>query len=186
MISTHNQRVTMKKRAIIVSILLHALLLMTVYVFQHVVFPFMRLGGLVPLLLPVASTGIALYEGRDTGGVTGLFAGILCDISFNQPAGVFTVLLTLTGLFVGALADSYILRGFVTFYISVALVLIISAFVQMFPLLISTTINVPMQALTQTAIGQTIYSLILALPIWIFVRAISKHTERTTPTRRST
>ena len=175
----------MKKREIVVSILLHTLLIVTVYVFQAVVFPFMRLGGLVPLLLPVAGTGIALYEGRDVGGVAGLFAGILCDISFNQPAGVFTVLLTLTGLFVGALADAYILRGFVTFYVSSAAVLIVSAFVQMFPFMISTTVNVPMQALMQTAVGQTVYSLILALPIWIFVRAISKYTDRIKPTGRS-
>ena len=109
----------MKKKVLVISILFHGMLLLTVFVFQDVIFPFMRLGGLVPLLLPVAATGIALYEGRYTGGIAGLCAGILCDITFNQPVGVFTVFLTLTGLIVGTMADTVILRGLLHF-ISVA------------------------------------------------------------------
>ena len=170
----------MKKKALLVSILLHALLLVTVYVFQGVIFPFMRIGGLVPLLLPIASTGVALYEGRYTGGVTGLFAGILCDISFNQPVGTFTVFLTLAGLFIGALADALILRGFVTYYLCTAAVLVASAFVQMFPLVLLQDPAPPPQALLTTAVQQTIYSLILAFPIWFFVRALGNRAERMT------
>jgi len=166
----------MKKRALILSILLHGLLLIVVYVFQGVIFPFIRLGGLVPLLLPIASTGIALYEGRDIGGIAGLFAGILCDVSFNQPVGVFTVLLTLTGLVVGTLADTVMLRGFANYYISVAAVLIISTIVQVFPLIVFQ--DIPVQLLLGTAIQQNIYSLVLALPIWFFIRALGRYTER--------
>jgi len=175
----------MNKKTLIISILLHTLLLTVVYVFQGVIFPFMRLGGLVPLILPVAATGIALYEGRYIGGITGLFAGVLCDISFNQPTGVFTVLLTLTGLIVGALADTVILRGFVTYYISCAAVLIVSAFVQMFPLIVFPTYDVSIYVLMPTAIQQTIYSLILAFPIWFFVRALGKWTEKVSPSGRT-
>jgi len=171
----------MKKQILIISILLHTLLLVVVYVFQGMIFPFMRLNGLVPLLLPIASTGVALYEGRDTGGITGLFAGILCDVSFNQPAGVFTVLLTLTGLIVGTLADTVVLSGFVTYYISCAAVLMISAFVQMFPLMLLPDYNMSILSLISVAIQQTIYSLILALPIWFFVRALGKRAERVAP-----
>jgi len=171
----------MKKQALIISIFLHSLLLIAIYVLQGVIFPFVRLGGLVPLLLPIASTGIALYEGRYVGGVVGLFAGILCDISFNQPAGVFTVLLTLSGLFIGTLADAYILRGFVTYYISCTAVLIASVMVQIFPLAADTQQSIPAQALISTAIQQTTYSLIFAFPIWFFVRALAKFAERFTP-----
>ena len=174
----------MKKKALIFTIFLHALLLIVVYLFQGVVFPFMRLGGLVPLLLPIASTGIALYEGRYAGGVAGLFAGILCDISFNQPAGAFTVFLTLSGLLVGTLADTVILRGFVTYYLCCSAVLIVSASIQMLPLMLSPLQNIPIQALISTAIQQTIYSLILALPIWFFVRALGKFADRFSPSGR--
>jgi len=145
----------------------------------------MRLGGLVPLLLPVAATGIALYEGRYTGGIAGLFAGVLCDISFNQPTGVFTVLLTLTGLIVGTLADTVILRGFVTYYICCTAVLIISAFVQMFPLILFPSYDISIYAMIPTAIQQTIYSLILALPIWFFVRALGNWTDKVSPSGRT-
>lgn len=173
----------MRKRDLIISIFLHTLLLVAVYVLQGVIFPYLRLNGLVPLLLPVAATGVALYEGRDIGGIVGLFAGILCDVSFNQPAGAFTVLLTLTGLIVGTLADTVILRGFVTYYLSCAAVLILAAFVQMFPLIISPFQSVPVQSLISLSIQQTIYSLILALPIWFFVRGLGKRTDRVSPGR---
>jgi len=168
----------MKKQLLIVSVLLHAAFILTVYLFQSVVFPLMRINGLVPLVLPVAATGIALYEGRYAGGIVGLFAGILCDISFNQPTGVFTVLLTFTGLVVGTLADMIILRGIVTYYIACAAVLIVSAFVQSFPLMIIPDNNVPMSALLSTSIQQTVYSLILALPIWFFVQMLGKRADR--------
>jgi len=174
----------MKKKALINTILLHALLLVVVYVFQGVIFPYMRIGGLVPLLLPIASTGVALYEGRYTGGVTGLFAGILCDISFNQPVGTFTVFLTFSGLIVGAIADNLVLRGFVTYYVLCTVVLIVSAFVQMFPLIISANAPPP-QPLISTAIQQTLYSLILAFPIWFSVQALGKRAERMTSSGRA-
>ena len=178
----------MKKRTLFISILLHVLLLLAVYILQGVIFPFIRINGLVPLMLPIASTGIALYEGRDIGGLSGLFAGILCDVSFNQPVGVFTVFLTLSGLLIGTLADTVILRGFVTYYISCAIILFISAIVQIYPLLLTLTSepvqSIPLQALISTTIQQTIYSLILALPIWFFVQALGKHTDRVSPSGR--
>jgi len=171
-----------KKQALVISILLHALLLVAAYVFQGVIFPFMRLGGLVPLLLPVAGAGIALYEGRYTGGIAGLFAGILCDISFNAPVGTFTVFLTLTGLGIGTLADAFILPGFVTYYLSCFIVLVISAFIQMFPLVVLQGIAI--QVLIGTAIQKIIYSLIFALPMWFLVRGLGKRSQRTPASRR--
>jgi len=168
----------MKKHLLVASILLHAAFLIIVYIFQGVVFPFMRINGLVPLLLPVATIGIALYEGRDIGGIFGLFAGILCDISFNQPVGVFTVLLTISGLVVGTLADIVILRGFVTFYISSTAILIVSAIVQLFPIMLIPESAPPFTDLMAIVIQQTIYSLVFALPIWFFVRALGKRADK--------
>ena len=172
----------MKRRTLIISMALHALLLMIVYIFQSMIFPYLRLAGLAPLLLPIVSTGVAVYEGRYTGGIVGLFAGILCDISFHQPAGVFTVLLTLTGLLIGTLADTIITRGFVTFFLSCLTVLAVSVFVQMFPLVFFE--DVPPRLLWSTALWQTVYSLIFALPIWFAVRALGKRAQRVSPSGR--
>ena len=165
----------MKRRAMIVSIILHALLLLTVYVFQGMIFPYLRINGLVPLLLPIVCVGVAVYEGCHTGGIVGLFAGVLCDASFNQPIGLFTILLTLAGLFVGALADTVLTRGIVTYILSCIAILVVSAFVQIFsPLFFS---NAPQAPLLYISLWQTLYSLFFALPIWFFVRALGKHAQ---------
>jgi len=173
----------MKKRAVrrkfFISIILHALLILTVYVLQRMVFPHIRLFGLIPLLLPVVSTGIAVFEGRDIGGVAGLFAGIMCDISFNEPVGVFTVLLTFTGLLVGTLADTVMTRGFLSFYCSSLAVLLLSVTAQIFPLLFFDG-ALPRALLTE-AMRQTIYSLMFTFPIFPLVRALGRRSGRVLP-----
>ena len=156
----------------VVTIILHGLLLMIVYIFQGVIFPYLRLLGFVPLLLPIVSTGVAVYEGRYAGGITGIFAGILCDISFNEPAGVFTVLLTMSGLLIGMLADTVMTRSFATYIISCIIVFAVSSFAQMFPLLFFE--NVPPRPLLVTALWQTVYSFIFVFILWFFVRALGK------------
>ncbi|MDR2590414.1 MAG: hypothetical protein LBC71_05455 [Oscillospiraceae bacterium] len=166
----------MKRKVLIVSILLHAALLITVYVLQGVILPFLRIGGLVPLILPITVAGVALYEGRYIGGLTGLFAGILCDISFNQPVGIFTVTLTIIGLFIGALSDAVVLQGFATYFLMCATTLVISTIVQIVPLIVY--LGIPPQALIGTAIGQFVYSLVLAFPLWFFIRALGKRADR--------
>jgi len=172
----------MNRRTFVVSIILHALLLMTVYVFQGMIFPQLRLIGLVPLLLPVVSTGVAVYEGRYAGGIFGILAGVLCDVSFNEPAAVFTVLLTITGLIIGTLADTVLTRGIATYFLACVAVLAVSAFAQMFPLLFFE--NVPPAPLMAVALWQTVYSLVFALPLWFFVRALGKRAQRVSPSGR--
>ena len=153
-----------------VSLILHALLLLTVYVFQGMIFPYLPLSGLVPLLLPVACAGIAVYQGRVAGGVFGLFAGIFCDISFNAPVGLFTVVLTFAGIAAGALADTVLTRKFGSFFCCSAAILILCAFVQLFPLLFFD--GVPPYLLLSTALRQTLYSMLFTFPLWFFVRSL--------------
>ena len=161
-----------KRRDWIVLIALHALLLLTVYVLQGMIFPYMRIVGFIPLLLPIVSVGIAVNEGCHAGGIAGLFAGILCDSSFNQPVGVFTVLLTLTGLFVGALVDSVVMRGFVTYMVCCFVVLIISALVQIFPYFVFDRILE--RAFLSVALRQTLFSIVFAPLLWFFARALGR------------
>jgi cell shape-determining protein MreD len=166
----------MQRRSWIFLIVLHAVLILTAYVFQGMIFPYVRIFGLIPLLLPIVSTGIAVYEGCHAGGIAGLFSGILCDASFNQPMGTFTVLLTLTGLIIGALVDSVIMRGFVTYILACLVVLVISAIVQIMPHLLFSE-NLPQSATVAMfglAIRQTLFSLLFAIPIWFSVRALGR------------
>jgi len=172
----------MRRKTRVVSIILHALLLMIVYVFQGMIFPYIRLYGFAPLLLPIVSTGVAVCEGRDTGGLVGMIAGILCDVSLGDPVGVFTVLLTVTGIIIGTLADTIVTRGFATFLLASAAVLAVSAFVQMFPLLVFA--DVPAQPLIATAIRQSVYSILFTFPLWFFVRALGVRAQRVSPSGR--
>jgi len=162
----------MKRRTLIASIILHALLIVTVYILQGIIFPYIRINGLVPLLLPIVTTGVAVRQGRTVGGIVGLFSGLLCDISFNEPVGLFMVVLTLMGIFVGALADTVLTRGFGAFILCCIAVLAFAAFVQMFSLLMF--VGVQPSLLLMTALWQTVYSLVFAFPIWFFVRVIGR------------
>ena len=166
----------------VVSIIFHALLLLIVFSLQDIVFLYIKISGLVPLLLPIVSTGVAVYQGHITGGVVGIFAGILCDVTFNEPAGTFTILLTLTGLFIGFLSDTVMARGFATYLICCAAVLAVSAIAQLFPLLFFE--NVQPRPLLLMALRQTVYSLFYAAPIWFFVRALGKRAQRFAPSGR--
>lgn len=165
-----------KRRDFVVSVVLHALLLIVVYVFQSMILPSFRLYGIVPLLLPVTVTGVAVYEGRYVGGVTGIFAGILCDISFNEPTAMFTFLLTMAGLLVGTLADTVMMRGLATFLLGCLAVLAVCAFAQMFTMLFFD--RVPPAPLLTTALWQTVYSAVFVFPIWFFVNALGKRALR--------
>ena len=177
------QQWTLKKRwTYVVSLIFHAVLLVTVYALQGMIFPYLRFMGLVPLLLPIVTTGVAVYQGRVAGGIVGIFAGILCDISFNEPVGLFTVLLTFLGLFIGTLADTVMARAFATYIISCLFALSVSAFAQMFPLMFFE--YVPSQLLVTVAIRQTVYSLLYAIPIWFIVRALGKRAQRVSPSGR--
>ena len=164
------------RRDFVISVVLHALLMIIVYMLQGIIFSYIRLFNLVPLLLPIVSTGIAVYEGRYAGGIAGIFAGIFCDISFNESVGMFTVLLTILGLLVGMLADTIMTRGFATFFLCCVAVLAVSAFAQMFPLMFFE--NVPSTPLLVLALWQTVYSLIFTVPLWFFVRALGNRALR--------
>ena len=162
----------MKKKKYGLPILYHALLLLTVYLLQGLLLPYLRVFGLVPVLLPIVSTGTAIFEGRVRGGIFGLFTGIFCDLSYNQPTIVFTVLLTLTGIAVGFMADTVLSRGFPTFFVTCAGVLLLVSFVQMFALLFFE--GVPPEQLLLVAIYQTLYSLVFTIPIYFIVRPFGR------------
>jgi cell shape-determining protein MreD len=167
------------RRRIFVSILIHVLLFLVVYALQDMILIHLQLFGLVPLLLPVAATGVAVFEGRDIGGIAGLFVGIMCDISFNAPVGVFTVLLTFTGLLVGTLADTVMRRGFLSFYIASVVVLVISVAAQMFPLVFFN--GVPPQMLFMVAMRQTLYSMLFVFPMYPIVKSLGRRAGRILP-----
>lgn len=150
----------------------HIVFIIAVYIFQALVFPYIPLGGIVPVLLPIAVVGIATFEGSSRGGGYGLLAGMLCDISFNQPVVVMTVTLTAVGIVVGLLTETVMARGFPTYFLGCAGALILTSFVSFFGLLFFK--NVEITALLETAVMQVLCSMIFTIPIYFIVRVLGR------------
>ncbi len=83
-----------RKRRVVLQVLYHALFLLAVYIAQAFVLPFIRPLPSIPLILPLAAVGVAMFEGGGRGAVAGLFAGALCDVAMNQPIASFTLMMT--------------------------------------------------------------------------------------------
>ncbi len=162
----------MSKIKIPVALIAHIIFVIVVYILQSMVFTYITIDGVFPVLLPIAVVGIATFEGSFHGGGYGLLAGMLCDVSFNQPVAVMTVALTVVGIVVGILSETIMARGFPTYFLCCAGVLVLTALVSMSSLMFFA--NVEFSALLQTGVMQTLYSMIFTLPIYPIVRALGR------------
>lgn len=150
---------------------LRALILLLLYVLQTDVFTHLRIGGICPLALPLAAVGFGIFDGGLKGGLWGLVAGILCDLSVGS-SFTFTVLLTLTGFFSGFLSEFILARGFPSFLTLSVAALLLCSVMQAFPSVAYMGVS-----LADGAIGvliQTAYSLIFVLPVYWASRGISR------------
>lgn len=157
-------------------VLFYALLLFGLYILQAMIFTHLPIFGVKPLLLPVAVMCVALFEGTAGGGAFGLFAGILCDMSFNQPAIQFTLFLTLLGLSAGYLFDTVLSTSMPAFIVCTVISLVISAAVQAFPTIVYG--NADMLTVLQVMLIQTLYSSLFTLPLYYLIRKIAGHSRR--------
>ena len=162
--------VKLKRKNAILSVVQYGLLLLVLYILQGLIFPWF-MTGFVPLLLCSAVAGVAHFEGSVKGGVFGLFAGILMDLSLGKPLIVFTIMLTVMGLVIGALGESLLTKRFISYIFSNIVTLIIAAFVQMFSLLFFTDASV--WHLVLTAVLQTVISLIFAAPLYPIIKRMA-------------
>ena len=146
-------------------------ILLVLYILQADVFTHLKISGVSPLALPLAAVGFGLFEGGLTGGLWGLAAGILCDISVGG-ALMFTVLLTLFGFFSGFLSEFILARGFPSYIALCLAALVICSALQAAPLLFFDSVSA--SALVRPAAVQTLYSLVFVLPVYWSTRAASR------------
>jgi rod shape-determining protein MreD len=162
----------MSKAKIPFVLIAHVLFIIVIYIIQSMVFTYIPVSGFFPVLLPIAVVGIATFEGSSRGGGYGLLAGMLCDVSFNQPVLVMTVVLTAVGIVVGVLSETIMARGFPTFFLCCFSALVLTSFVSMFSLIFFS--DVGFSALIRTGVLQTLYSVIFTLPIYPIVRSLGR------------
>lgn len=157
-----------RKNSVPVKALILAPYLVILYILQSTLFTHIELLGVKPLLLPVAAAGISLFCGRVEGGVFGLFAGILMDLSYNQLTVQFTLLLTFLGVLLGLLSDTVLVQGFPSFLLSCVLELaLISVYQALYAAVLQ---GAPMVAAAGVGVRQTLYSLLFSLPVYYFSR----------------
>lgn len=156
---------------ILIRIITHTLMLLVLFVLQSMVFSRLRVMGAAPLILPVTVVGVALSEGATWSGAFGIAAGIFCDASYMETTVFFTVLLPILGVLAGLLSELFLTQGLLSYLLCCVLTLAIIAFFQLFAFLVFR--DVSPQALMITALLQTIYSLILAVPVYYFTKAVS-------------
>lgn len=160
------------KRRAAIKIFILGPYLVLLYILQAAVFPHISLFGAKPMILPLAAVGVALFGGCAEGGVFGLFAGMLMDLACNQPTVEFTLILTFTGLLLGALSDTALVQGFPSFLLSAVLEL---ALCSAFQVLILTVVNgAPATLLLGIALRQCLSSLIFAIPFYYISRFLSR------------
>jgi len=158
-------------RGAVASIVFHVVIIFLAYITQAHVMPYLNVFA-VPLLLPITAAAVAMYEGSTRGAVLGMFAGILCDISFLEPISRFMLLLTISGLVVGTLTDHVVARGFIPYLVISLIVLVTCAAVQIFvPLAFD---GVAYEPLLKTALQQ----ILMTLPFTIIVYPLSKFAAR--------
>lgn len=152
----------------------HIVFIIVIYILQSLVFTYIPISGIIPVLLPLAVVGIATFEGASRGGGYGLLAGMLCDLSFHKPVLVMTVVLTVVGIVVGVLSETIMARGFPSFFISCIGALVLTSFVSMFSLLFFSGADIT--ALVRIGLLQVFWSLIFAFPMYPVVRSLGRWT----------
>lgn len=155
-----------------VKILYYAVFLLIVYVLQTALFSRIPVFGVKPMIFPLVAVCAAMFEGSLKGGLLGLAAGMLCDISYHQPCVQFTLLLAITALFVGVLSDTVLAKGFPTYLIVGIASLFICTFAQVAGFLIHHGIAIPY--ILKPALIQVAYSAVFLIPVYFCVRRISR------------
>ena len=115
---------------------LYGLYLLAFLMLQNVIFNHIAPFGVRAMFLPALVVAVAVFEGGTVGGLFGLAAGIVGDLFFSGQSVLFTVLFPCIGFAAGLLVDFYLNRRLLTFVILGVAALLLSAFAQMFPLLV--------------------------------------------------
>ncbi|MBQ8830381.1 MAG: hypothetical protein IJ017_02135 [Oscillospiraceae bacterium] len=163
------------RRETVLDIVYNGIFLLVLYVLQAGVFPWFAEGA-VPLLLVIAAAGLSHFTDSGRGAVLGLFCGILCDVALGRPTIIYTVTLSIIGLFLGYLGDTILSRRFPSYLICCLGALVVVSFVQMFALLFFE--DVAIFPLLITAVIQIVTSMVCAVLLYPVIKWISRKSRR--------
>lgn len=162
----------MTQRDIIRKWLIYALGLVPVWVLDAGVLPRYPVLGVSPMLLPSAAVAVAVLEGARAGTGYGLGVGLLWELTYPGSFGGLAAGTALAGLLTGAvtqLALRQTLSG--CLLCTGAALAVLDGLRVLWGLLTQTA---PLQELLRVAVPEVVLSLIWALPVWFWFRALSR------------
>ena len=137
-------------------LLLYALYLFLVLIFQNMALTQIRPLGVCPFMLPAAVVAVGMFEGASWGAVFGLFMGIFADMFYVESTVGFTLLFPAIAFAVGFVSQFFINRRFFAFMVASCAALLVTGVAQMLRVLVLEGWSF---ALLSTAILQTLWSL---------------------------
>jgi len=152
--------------------LVYILRLVLLLFFQDTVFARLGLFGIKMLYLPAACAAVSLFEGGFRGGLFGLLAGLLCDLTFPESGVLFTLLFPAIGFLSGLAAEFWLSRSFTAYMTTAGAALLVTALAQM----VRVILVEPSSALVclLTALVQTLWSLPMAAVCYALMRWVHR------------
>lgn len=138
---------------------------LVVFFLERCVFARLPVLGVAPMLIPLAVVMVAALEGSAAGAVFGLVTGALCVITLPRASLWLILLYTVIGLMCGVVAQYAVSRGPMGGLFCAAITLIFIDGARIFYWAVWR--NASLLPLLKVAVPEVLYSLVLALPIYL-------------------
>lgn len=116
--------------------LIYLAFLILVQFMQDTVLARFAVFGVKTLFVPAAVTAVGFHEGGFRGGLYGLLAGVLCDMTYSENTVLFTMLFPALGFASGLAADFMMNRSYLAYLFAAAACLLVTGCVQMIRVLL--------------------------------------------------
>ena len=117
-------------------LLLYALYLFLVLIFQNMALTQIRPLGVCPFMLPAAVVAVGMFEGASWGAIFGLLMGIFADMFYVESTVGFTLLFPVIAFAVGFVSQFFINRRFFAYMVAACAALLVTGVAQMLRVLV--------------------------------------------------
>ena len=111
--------------------LIYIAFLILVQFLQDTVLARFAIFGVKTLFVPAAVAAVGFQEGGFRGGLYGLLAGLLCDMTYAENTVLFALVFPVLGFGAGLAADFMMNRTYLAYLVTAAACLLVTGFAQM-------------------------------------------------------